>query len=668
MSAHYTLRVSYGLQADQEKIKQELLDLCQATLADEIVFMVYTEAYNDGHETLEDIRKWMDLIRPWKQALQNAGVAVSLNPWHSLLHCDRGRSLKPSQPWQTMMDWRGRAASAVVCPLDNNWRAYYEEVLDVFAAENFRVIWLDDDIRLANHAPLDWGGCWCPLHIAEFNRRAGISATREQIVAASMQPGEPHPWREVWLDMWEETMLQLVTKFRQVIEPYGVQLGLMSSGPMMHAMEGRRWQDWWNALNGNRPTPHRLHFTGYNDTLGSSLPLMIHMMDMNRSLERPDTEIDPEIENFPHGWNKSLRQTAAQMVLSQISGAHFLYLSLYDYLGNPKEDFSEIEGFLSGWKPTLDWLSELFPPSMQSKGVGCLWSPDQTRYKHAKPGAVTWMDSLFCPTHGWPAWLGGFGVPFQMRPNDRINALGGDMAWAFDEDTLRQMLSQGLLLDGPAALILQERGLGNYLGLVNMRVVTQADLLFSIEELTDERFTQRKGALIDINDKPCTQKIIQGIPYPGAELISLLRDPHFREIGHGVVIFENELGGRVAICPWDVNAAENSSGQRTIYRAAQIQALVGYLSRGLSQGSVSGSPWLVSQFFCDGQQWRGVIWNASPDAVQEIRVDLPAEMKIIRQAVQLNAEGKKIPANHDDNRTIHLKVPLQQWECVVLLD
>jgi hypothetical protein len=667
MSANYALRMSYGLQADPGKTQAELLALCQATKVDEIVLMIFAETYNNGHETLEEIRSWMNLIRPWKQSLQNTGVSVSLNPWHSLLHCDRGRTLKQNQSWQTMVDWRGQPASAVVCPLDPLWQAYYKEVLSLFAAEGFRVIWLDDDIRLANHAPLDWGGCWCPLHVAEYNRRTGSSATREQIVQACMQPGEPHPWREAWLNMWDETQLALVAEFHQVLELSGVKLGLMSSGPMMHAMEGRRWSKWWEALNGAQSTPHRLHFSSYSDALGSSLPLNIHMLDMNRSLERQDAEIDPEIENFPHGWNRSLRQSAVQMVLSQVFGADHLYLSLYDYLGNPPDDFPEVGKFLSNWKPALDWLSDLFPRSMQSQGVGCPWSEDQTRRKHAKPGAASWMDSLFCATHGWPAWLGGFGVPFQMRMSATVNALGGEMAWAFSEEEILRLLEHGLLLDGPAARILQERGFGRYIGLGDIHLVSQKDSLFTIEELTDPRFTSRVGALIDINDKPCTQQIIQGTPLPGAEVISALRDPKFARVGHGVVIYANELGGRIGICPWDINAPEANNGQRTRYRSAQMQALVKYTNRGEPFGCVNGAPWLVSQFFSDGKRWRGVIWNAFPDAVREIQVDLPSGMKQVSLAVQLSAEGKRTPAEWS-NHTIHLTDPLHQWECVVLQD
>jgi leucyl/phenylalanyl-tRNA--protein transferase len=45
------------------------------------------------------------------------------------------------------VDWRGRTAEAVICPLDPGWRAYYEEAMRIFSGEEFRVIWIDDDIR-----------------------------------------------------------------------------------------------------------------------------------------------------------------------------------------------------------------------------------------------------------------------------------------------------------------------------------------------------------------------------------------------------------------------------------------------------------------------------------------------------------------------------------------
>ena len=131
---HYTLRLQFGPHHPSGRIREEL---------------------DMGHEPLEEVRTWLEAIRPWKKALEGMGFSVSLNPWHTIL---------PGQPWQTMVDWRGRPASAVVCPLGPG--AYYDEVLRLCAREGFRIIWIDDDIRLHNHAPLDWGGCFCPLHLA----------------------------------------------------------------------------------------------------------------------------------------------------------------------------------------------------------------------------------------------------------------------------------------------------------------------------------------------------------------------------------------------------------------------------------------------------------------------------------------------------------------------
>ena len=61
-----------------------------------------------------------------------------------------------------MVDFRGNAAAAVVCPLDGNWQRYFIETLRLYAAEGFRVVWIDDDIRYHNHAPLGLGRLLLP--------------------------------------------------------------------------------------------------------------------------------------------------------------------------------------------------------------------------------------------------------------------------------------------------------------------------------------------------------------------------------------------------------------------------------------------------------------------------------------------------------------------------
>ncbi|NLJ87159.1 MAG: hypothetical protein GX322_12115 [Firmicutes bacterium] len=661
MPTHYTLRMQFGPHQDADIITDQLLKLVEEARVDEIMFFFFAEEMNDGHGTLEDVRTWIENSRPYRKALAEAGITVSLNPWHSLLHADRGRRMKSQQKWQPMVDRNGKACTAVVCPLDQDWRAYYEEVLRLYSQEGFRVIWIDDDIRYHNHEPLEWGGCFCPLHVAEFNRRMGTNATREEITANCLAPGEPHPWRDAWLDMWEETHLAMISRWREIIESGGSRLGLMSSLPEAHAAEGRRWADWWKALAGERPPIHRPHFWGYSETVSRTLPNSIALLDQNRQIQPENVESGPEIECFPYGnWNKSFRQIGAQMALAQICGSTNLNISLYDFMGNWPDDEPERARFLSRWRGALDWLADQFPMTLKSVGIGIPWSPNMGRKIHVKDHDTGWK-ALQCPSRGWANWLGASRQAFSMRPSPSINALAGPVVWSFSQSKLHEWLSQGVLLDGEAAAILVKRGMGHLIGFETARMIDQTEVLYSMEQISDEHFGLRQGAQMSVNAKPYTAKLFQGRLLDGARLASDLRSPTQNIVGHGLVLYQNELGGRVATVPWCANAPV----EMNIHRATQLQRVIGYLGNGVSHGNVEGSAWLVPQFLKDGERWRGVIWNAGADTVARFTVNLPTGWETISSAIHVKAEGERSSALVEGNQIV-LVQPMHQWEFVVI--
>ncbi len=663
MPTHYTLRMQFGPHQPADHVLAEVREVVRTGRVDEIMVFFFAEEQNDGHETLERIDEWIVKTLPWRQALAADGVTFSLNPWHSVLHCDRGRTLKPGQDWQRMVDPHGREATAVVCPLDAGWRAYYTETLRRYAREGFRVIWVDDDIRYHNHAPLDWGGCFCPLHVAEFNRRAGGQATREEIVARCTAPGAPHPWRGIWFDMWEETHLALLRRWREVVEAEGSRLGLMSSAMESHGAEGRRWADWWSALAGDQPPIHRPHFWGYGDVMSGNLPGSIAMLDQNRQVQPPGTESGPEIECFPYGkWNKSFRQIGAQLALAHVLGSMNLNISLYDFMGNDPSDEPERAAFLGCWRPALDWLADTFPMTLHPVGVGLPWSEDMGR--RIQTDRANWH-ALSCPHRGWANWLGACGHAFAMRSSPAINALGGPGAWSFSEEQLRAWLSAGLLLDGVAADILIRRGLGELIGLRGGRFVTQQEVLFAAEQCLDADFALRAGAQISVNAAdyatPYSSPLFQAELLDGARMISDLRNPRQQVVGHGIVLCDNALGGRVAVVPWSVHNGMSINMQR----ATQLTKLLAWLDPAGAHGAVHGGAWLVPQFLTDGANWRGAVWNAGPDAVREFTLSLPAGMPPPTTATLLDADGNRLPAAIDGHRVI-LPQPLQQWELVVI--
>ena len=661
MSVRYTVRMQFRPEQDSAIILRELLDLCSVGHIDEVMFFAFAEEQNDGHDSLTRTQTWMDTIRPWKQALEAQGIEVSLNPWHSMLHTDRGRRFKSDQTWQPMVDWRGRAATAIVCPLDPQWRTYYAKAMQIFAREQFRVVWVDDDIRYHNHEPLDWGGCWCPLHVEAFNRHTGISATRETIIANVLQPGPPHPWRKRWFEMWDMLHCDLIATWRDIVEAEGTRFGLMSSNVEIHSAEGRNWDRWWQALATKLPPVHRPHFWGYSEAQGPILIYGLGMMQQHQQLRAPGAESDPEIECFSYGpWNKSFRHTLAQMSVAQVFGSDRLAISLYDFMGNLPSDEPERAEFLGRVKPMLDWLGNQFGPEWKAVGIGTPWHPEQSSRVHLKSGS-DWH-ALTTDTRGWDQWLGAFGFAFQKHPHEILNALAGNMAWTFDDDTLRTWLSKGLLLDGPAAAILHERGFAEQIGIDSVRFITQDDVLYSMEESLDAEFGLRSGAQMSLNaGKPYKDRLLQGHLHNDVHQISRLLDPTQREVGHGGYVFENALGGRVAVMPWDATRGTNLCTQRQ----AQLQCVLGWLARGISTGRVEGQAWLIPLFLTDGTTWRGVVWNTNPDAVTELTVIPPAGMGPLQNVVHCDADGVLTKVQVHENR-VTLAKPLQVWECIVL--
>jgi hypothetical protein len=220
------------------------------------------------------------------------------------------------------------------------------------------------------------------------------------------------------------------------------------------------------------------------------------------------------------------------------------------------------------------------------------------------------------------------------------------------------------LLDGPAAAILAERGFGDLIGITETKTITQQDVLYSIEHCLDDKFGLRVGAQISINSTdwtPYATQLTQGVVHEQACLGSDLRDPKQRSVGHGLVLFSNKLGGRVATVPWsaDTDVVMN------VQRAVQLRKTLQFLDSSNAYGSVEGGAWLIPQFMTDGEQWRGVLWNAGGDEVETLNVQLPQGMPAPRSVIQVNARGDRIAAVMD-GCSVQLSTPMHQWEFVVL--
>ena len=184
---YYSLRFSLLPSLDFEKRVGALLDFCEKAQVDDVMFFIAVEELHVGHITIEDAKKYTDVILRAKEFLKERKITTSLNPWCTLAHYDGGRKLKENQKFRNMVGADGVKAELVVCPLCEDWRKDYVELLS-FYAETLEpsVLWFEDDLRLSNHMPVS-NGCFCDEHMKLFNAAAGTSLTREAFIQAVLK-------------------------------------------------------------------------------------------------------------------------------------------------------------------------------------------------------------------------------------------------------------------------------------------------------------------------------------------------------------------------------------------------------------------------------------------------------------------------------------------------
>ncbi|MEM3449633.1 MAG: hypothetical protein QXU11_07780 [Thermoproteota archaeon] len=620
---HLRFQLVPGIDLD-ERIK-DLITFCLGHGIDEVVLFFAAEEWNNGPLSNTDVELWYETIKRAKTLLEEAGLSVSLNPWATVLHADRGRSFPKDRDFSPMVSPSGikaKATASFACP---EWKKYICDLYGMFAKLNFRILWIEDDFRYHNHEPLDWGGDFSPLMIERFEKRIGTKTNRESIVKNILKPGEPHAWRGEWLRTWNETQVEVAKSIRDAVRsnmPSESILGLMSSRLEMHSIEGRDWTQLFAALSISGRVAHRPHFAGYSDGNGRDLAESSAMLDMQKSIRPPGTIVEPEIENFPFTrFSKSDSYTWIHMALAQLHGCDALLLDLFPFSGITPSDYPEIGSLLDLCRPSLDWIAENFPPTLRTQGVGIVWHTDSAMHIHTEIGAS--IDELRPKILSAARLLNQFGIAIQMR-RGRINALFGNEAWAPSSEEIVSLLKGGLWLDAEAAAILQERGFGQLIGVNHEGWWKREEFNYSMEEATDPACGLRKGFRMNSN---LFSRVARIEPVPQAVEWTSVITAEGRRCGAALTVYENNLGGRVATSAFPLSS-EDREWVKCSQRQILVQKLIQYLADS-DPGPVTviGGVYLMPIDFVDENQRRVVVINGSIDSAKP-KVKIPSGMRL----------------------------------------
>ena len=638
---HLRFQVTPGKTVEQDT--KILANECRKHGIEEVVLFFAGEEWNNGLLSKKDENMWFETVKKAKLILNKAGIETSLNPWMTVLHCDRGRRFPKEYKFKPLVSPNGETSKACASFADSTWRDYIAKLYGRFAKLGFRTIWVEDDFRYHNHDPLTWGGGFEPVMIERFDKLIGKKVTRQELVKNILKPGKPHPWRELWMQVWRETKLEVAELLAGVVDKNSggkTQLGLMSSHPSVHSIEGRDWNRLFESLSMNGKVAHRPHYATYSEVPGKEMLYSIMMLDVQRDF-RPDyCEVAPEVENFPFtGWAKSDSQTWSEMALDMFYGSDALLLDLFPFSINRITDEPKVIELLDKSKPALSWIAGKFSKELKTAGVGIPWKQDAAAYVQTGTGKV--MEELSVSSMSPGNYLLPYGIPCaaSLQP---VNAIYGEYMWSFDDNEVMQLLSRGLLLDARSAEILCIRGFGKYVGIDFNKWVSREENTYSIELIVNEQCGVRKGTNLNANIEP-RMAVIK--PLSGAVEWTRIINPERGLVGAGIVVYKNKLGGRVAV--------QNPVAlwARNYQRQDICKKLIEFLFGGSIPVSVTGGPYLMPVHLKNENNSFIVVFNGSSDTVQP-EIHLSGDNIKIAEVTLLVPLEKPVKARYTIKKTV----------------
>ena len=149
----------------------------------------------------------------FRDRLAERGIAAGILVQASLGH--DGRHLPEPSPFTKLVRLSDGVSPEICCPADPAFRAHFRAVFRTLASHRPSVIMLDDDFRLMARPGR---GCACERHVAEFNRRAGTSLTREQLWEHISEKGANDPLTKIYIQTQIDSLIDCVREMRAGVD------------------------------------------------------------------------------------------------------------------------------------------------------------------------------------------------------------------------------------------------------------------------------------------------------------------------------------------------------------------------------------------------------------------------------------------------------------------
>lgn len=494
----YALRFTLDPATYDARKAQQLLAFCRQGQIDEVVFFINPEELNQGHVTKIRAAQWLTAIRQAAQPLQAAGIAISLNPWTTIMHSDRGRQVPAQLGFDTMVNYQGQQSESMACPADQRWRDYLSARYAQFAAIHPVRLWLEDDFRRFKSPPFRLG-CFCPRHMAIFSQAIGHPVSREEFVAGLLKPGKVNPYRKIYLDNARQEMIAVAKQIEQAVHAVSPQtdLALMTSFPDWHCIEARDWHGLLEALSGARAPTLRPHLPAYNEIAPLKYARVFDQYTRTTAaFAGSHAATYPELENYMYSpYVKSSAFTQFQLETTALIGAKGIMLNLFDMMGNGVDPDYHYASMLAASKPLLNLFSQQRLQLAHQQGVKVLMSQDSSYTIQTTQSKVA---QLVPHETDWLSLLSTFGIATVAQPYTRgqqfkgqVIAVSGQLFHNLTDAEIQHLITDNVtLLDGPAIEILLTRRLGDLINVTTGKWHSPRTGYQSYEQLDGQTISQ----------------------------------------------------------------------------------------------------------------------------------------------------------------------------------
>jgi hypothetical protein len=647
-------------------ILDDLVEMCRRSATTDVVVMMMgiPQADINLEGTVQGLRQFARI----KEKLASHGVQAGILIQNLLGHGERGEPRSPLT-YQRIVGWDGQENRSCFCPLDREFLARTEHMVQLMAAAAPAFLLIDDDVRLDNHLPARWS-CACPLHVACFNQLAHRNLDREEIFAAMRgEGGEAKTAREAWLKSGEESLINLAQTIRRAINNVNPELRcgkclsggrhLLSTEPLARALAGT-----------TRPMV-RLGGAVYLENGYKGFAQVMATLALERSLMAGDLEYLCEADTFP----QTLYSTSCQTLRGYIAGSILAARVDVPYTWIP----NTTEWVRPEWEAYADTLGRsvnffqalsLLQPKVRWLGptAACLrvhnFVPDPQHMPSVETQTdITWGGQV----------CGRMGIPFTVNdPEARTVMLNGVSAADLKDDEIRRYLAGGLLLDGPAAWELDRRGFADYLG---VDVHTAATSLEVTEEIATEDRANGPAAGMHLSSLVGGPADLMRLA-PRSDSTRVLgwlarnrwfHDPGLSKVAPALTAYINKLGGRVAVYAYSLNATLSMVFMNYV-RRQQIVTLLEWLE-GAPLPALAETPadtyFLLARNQQEGE-YVAAVFNLSSDTVEGC-VNLRWNGSPPQHVLRLDHGGAWRDLGFESaGRRLTLKTPLETMKPLVL--